>query len=260
MNLSHTPRAMRGCAVASPKITQLPYNWSNSRGKQPIVAIVAHGTVGTDSRAYLSRGGDLPDGSDRKVSIHALIQKDGTIYRYVPDHLGANHAGFGTMPAPWQNIPVNQCTLGFELENLQNGKDPYTDTQLLAMGWLINDWRRQHGALALLRHADIDPTRRADPVSLSVADMERWCVRAIDYYDADPFAEWGDIERPEGVARQFGIPQTWLKNKAALGRCLRGERYDLAGQISRAMFEGGELRYFAPTNVVEVLKYPKRLT
>jgi hypothetical protein len=171
----------------APQVVQLPYNWSTPRNGQKILAIIAHGTVGTDSRAYLSRGGDLPDGSDRRVSIHALIQKPGNpIYRYVPDSKGANHAGFGTMPAPWRDIPVNKCTLGFELENLQNGKDPYPDTQLLAMGWQINEWRRLHGHLPIHRHEDIDPNRRRDTVNLSVAEIERWCVSAAAHFSAVP--------------------------------------------------------------------------
>lgn len=166
----------------APPIKKLPYNWSTSRGTQAIVAIVAHGTVGVDSRAYLSRGGDLPSGSDRQVSIHVLIQKDGTIYRYVPDSRGANHAGFGTMPAPWAKINPNRCTLGFELENLQNNKDPYTDAQLLAMGWQINSWRDAFGPLPVLRHAQIDAARRKDTVGLSVNEIESWCMQARAHF------------------------------------------------------------------------------
>lgn len=173
--------------AAPPQIIQLPYNWSTSRSGRAIVAIIGHGTVGTDSRAYLSRGGDPPNGANRKVSIHVLVQKPGNvIYRYVPDDLGANHAGFGTMPAPWAHIPVNKCTLGFELENLQDGKDPYPDAQLLAMGWQINAWRHVHGPLPIFRHADIDPRRRTDPVHLSVAEIEAWCVRAAAHYAPPP--------------------------------------------------------------------------
>lgn len=178
--MCHTRPPSRGIAVAyPPKIEQLPYNWWTDRAGQAIVAIIAHGTVGTDSRAYLSRGGDLPDGSDKKVSIHALIQKSGDpIYRYVPDERGANHAGYGTMPYPWTGINPNKCTLGFELENLQNGADPYPDTQLMAMGWLINAWRATWGHLPIYRHADIDPSRRSDTVGLTVGQIEEWCVKA----------------------------------------------------------------------------------
>ena len=77
---------------------------------------------------------------------------------------------------------------------------------------------------------------------------------------ADPFSAWGPIDTPTGAAQGFGIPQAWLKNKQTLGRCLRGEVYDLPGLVSRAMFVGGEIRYFAPTNTTEVLAYPRPLS
>lgn len=186
-----------------PKISQQPYNWWTNRNGQAIVAIVAHGTVGTDSRAYLSRGGDLPDGSDKKVSIHALIQKPGDpIYRYVPDERGANHAGYGTMPAPWTSINPNLCTLGFELENLQDGKDPYTDTQLLAMGWLINQWRAKWGPLPIFRHEDLDPTRKHDTVNLTIAQIEAWAVKAAQA--TDPL-KVRTLPGPAGTKRYCGI-------------------------------------------------------
>jgi hypothetical protein len=189
-----------------PRIEQLDYNWSQGRAGHAIVAIVAHATVGTDSRAYLSRGGSKADGSDRKVSIHALIQKPGDpIYRYVPDSIGANHAGFGTMPAGFPQVNPNVCTLGFELENLQDGKDPYTDQQLLAMGWLINEWRRLHGALPILRHADIDPKRRSDPVGLSVAQIESWVTKAKNLLAAPAPLPMPDPLKAEQVPGPGGV-------------------------------------------------------
>ena len=167
--------------MSTPPITTLPYNWSTSRAGHGIVAIIAHNTVGTDSRGYLSRGGELPDGSDRKVSIHVLIRRDSHIYRYVPDEIGANHAGFGTMPKPWSTTNPNLITLGFELENRSNGMgvvEPYTDVQLQAMGWQIRAWRARWGNLPILRHADIDPDRRKDTAGLSVAEIERYAAAA----------------------------------------------------------------------------------
>ena len=160
-----------------------PARWQSSRDGAPIVAIIAHGTGGTDSRKYLQRGGDLPDGSDKKVSIHVLIQKDGTIYRQVDDARTANHAGGVLVGGVFSSVltvagqtyrgqQVNRHTLGFELENLQNGKDPYTDAQLWSMGWQIARWRARYGQLPLFRHATVDPTRRRDPYNLTVATME----------------------------------------------------------------------------------------
>lgn len=216
-----------------PTFSQQPYNWWTNRNGQKIVAIIAHGTVGTDSRAYLSRGGDLPDGSDKKVSIHCLIQKPGDpIYRYVPDERGANHAGYGTMPAPWTSINPNLCTLGFELENLQDGKDPYTEAQLLAMGWLINSWRAKWGHLPIYRHTDIDPPpRKYDTTNLTVAQIEEWAVKAAAR--SDPLKA-RTIPGPPGERAYYCSQAAYNYYMAAGGFLVLGyarrDEYHAAGQ------------------------------
>lgn len=185
-----------------PEVEHLPYNWWTDRGGMGICAIIGHGTAGTDSRAYLSRGGDKPDGSDRKVSIHVLIRKDGKQYRYVPDERGANHAGASTARLAvggktFHGGAINQVTLGFELENLQDGRDPYTDPQLLSLGHLIATWRKRHGNLPIFRHGDLDPTRRRDPYQLSVQDIEMWTARALARMQPT---------KPIGTYRVKGVP------------------------------------------------------
>lgn len=179
--------------MAAPTInTDYPARWHSPRGGARPLAIIAHGTVGVDSRRYLQRGGDRADGSDRQVSIHVLIQKDGTIYRMVRDEDAAHHAGGirrpdGTLSSRmsingtvYRGHAVNTHSLGFELENLQNLKDPYPDAQLLALGWQINQWRQRWGPIPVIRHATIDPGRRTDTVGLSVAQIELWAVRAAE--------------------------------------------------------------------------------
>lgn len=240
--------------MQAPNIVQLPYNWWSDRGSAPIEAIIAHNTVGTDSRGYLSRGGELPDGSDRKVSIHCLIQKDGTLYRYVPDERAANHAGFGVMPAGFPRINPNRCTIGFELENASNGKgrvDPYTPAQLMTMGWEINRIRTKYGHLPIFRHEDVDPKRRKDTVGLTITEIEAWAAKAKE--DQDPFGAWGDIGKPTGPAVHFAVPRAWLVNKR-LGRCVQPETYSKTKKYSVAEFENGMITWLAQrdTTIVEM--------
>lgn len=246
------PRRRAPAMPTAPTIEKLSYNWWTDRGSAPVMAIVAHNTVGTDSRAYLSRGGDVADGSDRKVSIHSLISKDGTLYRYVPDERGANHAGFGKMPAGMPALNPNRVTIGFELENASDGKkrvDPYTDVQLLTMGWEINRIRAKYGHLPILRHGDIDPTRRKDPVGLSVEQMEVWARKAKEYFalppvpPTDPWEAWGPIGKPTGAATGFAVPRAWLVNKR-LGACVIPETYSLSGKYSVTEFQAGVIVYF----------------
>ena len=164
-------------ASLPPKVIEHPStHWSDRQGES-IRAIVGHGTAGTDSLAYLTK-------NPRKVSIPYLIARDGTIYHMVPDSRAANHAGAATSTLlvgnkAYKGGEVNRVTTGFELESLQEGKPTdYTMAQLLSMGWLINDMRRKHGAIPVVRHATLDPTRRSDPVGLTVAMMESWADRA----------------------------------------------------------------------------------
>jgi hypothetical protein len=159
-----------------PPIEQLPADHWTDRAGQRIVAIVVHGTGGRDSRATLQHG----DG--RRVSIHRLITKPGKIYAMLDDARGANHAGaisssFTLNGVGYSGSRVNKSTLGIELENLQDGRDPYSEPQLSALGWQIADWRRQYGPLPILRHADLDPTRRRDPYQLSTQEIERWTAK-----------------------------------------------------------------------------------
>lgn len=205
-----------------PQIETRSYNWWTDRAGLPVLVIVIHGTKGTDSRKYLSRGGDLPDGSDRKVSIHRLGNKDGSICQYVPDARAANHAGAESARLTiggrtYRAGEVNRISLGYELENLQDGKDPYPDVQLLSMGWQIAMWRRQHGNLPIFRHAVIDPGRRSDPVGLNIAQIEGWVQQALIQMRNVTRVKVGPIGAiaqqdyyPEGKAARYYPPGTIL--------------------------------------------------
>lgn len=171
-----------------PKITVLRANWISERQGQKIQAIIAHDTERPNDKSssvgYLQRGGELPDGSDRKVSIHVHIAENGDSTIMVPDDKAANHAGYGTLEinsrvySPDTRFDVNTCTLGFELEHTKGSRDPYPEAQLLSAGYWINTWRDRWGKLELHRHGDIDTKRRTDPIFLTVETLERYAVKA----------------------------------------------------------------------------------
>lgn len=176
------------CMAFPPKIFTVHANWYQSRQAQPIKCIVAHDTERqsdqSDSIAYLQRGGSKHDGSDRKVSIHVLIEPNGDQYEMVPDQLAANHAGFGTL---WLNgikydqfgrYSVNTISLGFELEYTKSQNKPYPDQQMLSMGYWIASKRAKYGRLPIFTHAFLDPDRRSDPRNLSLEAIERWVLHA----------------------------------------------------------------------------------
>jgi hypothetical protein len=151
-----------------------PGIYHQPRAGAPIRLIVIHATAGTNSLGWLTSS---PSNTGR-VSAHALITKRGEIYRIVPDELAANHCGYSRVTLGGKSYTgtsrpnINQVSLGVELENRNDAKDPYPAEQIAALGWLLADWQRQHGAdLPLYFHRDIDTRGKTDPAGLSWATV-----------------------------------------------------------------------------------------
>jgi len=237
-------------------ITSYKCEYYSTRNNQPIRVITAHSTVGKNSLSYLANGGN-----GRGVSIHCLIQKfpradrsiwlvegkpevmrvGAAIYRMLDDSLAANHAGYSQWQG-YRGATFNDVSLGFELENLQDGRDPYTGDQLLAMGWLINHWRSLYGPLPVVRHEDIDfrqPKERYDPVGLTVDEIENWCLRAMQQSSIDIWGLWGSNYL---LMKNWTIPQCWYKRARELGACMSNETY--INDCSFQMFERGFCVYY----------------
>lgn len=217
-----------------------------------------------------------------EVSAHFQVRRDGSIDQFVSiaDSAWANGAswngqtwidpqGHAIRPS-WPAMAAdhtnpNRRTISVEHEG--HPSEPWTVAQRDADTRLLRWLAAQYSSLApfvagrtLIRHADISPIVKPNcPGPLVDLSERARAANGASPPPPDPFAAWGPIDTPTGAAQGFGIPQAWLKHQQLLGRCLRGEVYDVPGQVSRAMFVGGELRYFQPTGTVELLPYPKRL-
>lgn len=173
----------------------------------------------------------------------------------------AAHDGVFVMTPPTSpgvhSPSCNGARFGVELVgDFQNNAPTVAQQQLLIDTLvLLHRWARLGPNLNA--HRDCDP--RTCPGDAFYAIKTSLQTRFAAALATDPWAAWGPIDAPDAVSRRFAIPQAWLKNRAMLGACLRGERYDLPDRVSRALFQGGELRYFGPTGVVELLKYPQPL-
>jgi hypothetical protein len=76
--------------------------------------------------------------SPLNVSVHFLVDRDGTIYRLMPENLMARHV-----------IELNWCTLG--IENVGNGnKFPLTEAQLQANIWIVKYLKKKHASIKYL--------------------------------------------------------------------------------------------------------------
>jgi len=138
----------------------------------PITMAVIHATAGRDSLAWLRSTSNPP------VSCHVLIPKDGTRLRIVNDWDTAWHCGRSTYIARGAcKANPNSISLGLELENLNDGKDPYPAAQFDAAAFQIATWLFAYPHLRVYKHSDID-SAKSDPAGLDIA---RLCRRAHTY-------------------------------------------------------------------------------
>lgn len=66
-------------------------------------------------------------------------------------------------------------------------------------------------------------------------------TRTANPVPPDPFAGWGDVARPQGVALTFAIPRRWQSEGGKLGKCLAAEQPLIAGTVQE--FERGVITW-----------------
>ena len=173
-----------------------------SRDGQPISLIVLHATVGTARSSLEHLIDPAPWGDPKKAaSTHYLIDKAGKIYQLVAEDRAAWHAGVSAFRGLDQ-VAIKRRSIGIELENKNDGRDPYPPAQVQACIWLVLDLVKRHRIPRemITTHAEIAPSRKSDPRGFSV----NFLVEAV--YEPDYAALWGD--RAPYVAH-WGIPTAW---------------------------------------------------
>jgi len=107
-----------------------------------------------------------------KASAHYLIDLDGTIYHLVLDEHVAWHAGV----SKWKgrehtslktgNSTVNNCSIGIELVNANDGKQVYPKEQVFACAKLCKYLKDEFSVADcdIVGHLDVAPGRKNDPV------------------------------------------------------------------------------------------------
>ena len=146
----------------NPVIVVTP-NRSERARLNDVKCIVVHATAGNEagSVAWLTN-------KDSKVSADVVISKTGKLYWLNPDpaRYFTWHAGL----SQWKNLAVNGRTLnpvsiGIELVNANDGKDPYTTEQYIMLSKVVR-WYRETFNIAvenIVRHSDVAPGRKTDP-------------------------------------------------------------------------------------------------
>jgi hypothetical protein len=152
-----------------------------------IRAIVIHATAGRHpgDLGWLRKGGD----ERRPVSCHYYIDKSGRISQLVKDGDIAWHAGVSRWTIDGRmRENLNSVSVGIELENLNSGRDPYPEAQLVAAVALTRELARRYDVppSQLVRHLDISPGRKTDPAGFP------WQAFVAQVY--------ADTDQPESVA------------------------------------------------------------
>ena len=173
--------------------------------------ITIHATGGTNSLEWLTTN----PASD--VSTQRLINKAGAIYKLVPDDCIAHHVGKSRVG---NKLNLNSIALGIELENLNNGRDPFPPAQVRACALQVIEWWGLFGFLPLLSHALIDTTGKTDPAGFPwplfyrILTEELGKVLAAATYPPDLVAA---TQRAAGLAHQLQAELGVIAATVAIG-------------------------------------------
>ncbi len=117
---------------------------------------ILHATVGSleSSLDWLTTN---PNSS---VSVHRLIDRDGTIYKLISDEYIAYHVGRSRVG---MTLDLNPFSLGVELVNTNSGHDPYPYHQVLSTAQQVAEWQSFYGERPILDHATVDTKGKTDP-------------------------------------------------------------------------------------------------
>ena len=130
---------------------------------QPIDMLVLHYTGMKTGAEALARLCD----PEARVSAHYTIDRDGRVYRHVPEEMRAWHAGVSYW-AGQKN--VNGRSVGIEIVNPGHefGYVPFADVQIAALIDLADEIVQRHKIPAnrVLGHSDVAPARKQDPGEL----------------------------------------------------------------------------------------------
>lgn len=77
---------------------------------------------------------------DSLVSAHYVVDRDGTVYQLVDEARAALHAGICRFPwEPERGYDFNHRSVGIEIANQGDGKEPFTEAQYRALSELVPD-------------------------------------------------------------------------------------------------------------------------
>jgi len=186
------------------RIVQCPSPNHDARGIAPIDMLVLHYTGMKTAEEALAR---LTDPA-AKVSAHYTVDRDGRVYRHVPEELRAWHAGVSYW-AGERN--VNARSIGIEIVNPGHefGYVPFAAPQIDAVIELCKGIVSRHPITPsrVVAHSDVAPARKEDPgelfpwARLAENGIGLWPKKSSQHTDVQALAQYGygvppDVDTP----------------------------------------------------------------
>jgi N-acetyl-anhydromuramyl-L-alanine amidase AmpD len=125
--------------------------------------VVIHATVFNTLDEVIRHFSD----SEKQVSAHYTIDRDGTVVCHVSEADRAWHAGESKMKDG--RVNVNDFAIGIELVNLNDGNDPFPQSQLVALRNLLKEIISRHPIRHIIPHYEcaVPAGRKSDPAGFN---------------------------------------------------------------------------------------------
>ena len=163
--IAQSPLPLAYAYVPSPNCDNRPPN-------ADINCIVLHATVEPTTEGTMN----IFLNPARRVSAHFIVGKDGRVVQMVPVEKRAWHAGTSVLEGVGS---VNDYSVGIEIVNRNDGKDPFTEAQYEAVAGIVRFLRSRYALpdSRLVSHAAIalPVGRKSDPLGF---DFARLCALA----------------------------------------------------------------------------------
>ena len=147
-----------------------------------------------------------------RASANYIVGKDGSIIEAVPPKHTAWHAG----SSEW-----NARSVGIEIVNWGNGKDPFPDAQLKALAWLCKYLMRKYPAIGVRPLSTVNGHQRLG----DIWEHEEVCAGKIDMRANFPWVRlYNLITKPDLTGRVLKVPVPvkkpawWAKLRAYLAK------------------------------------------
>jgi len=197
-NTLEVPDYSGSSIMPKPPVLLMPSANYNKRPEKTVIdSVIIHHTAPFSN---FSRVGYYFQMIDSRVSSHYILGKEGLIIESVPDPLRAWHGG----PSSWKGkFNVNNYSIGIEVYNDGDGKDPFTNLQYISLARLVA-WLIQTHNIPLSRvigHRDIafPMGRKVDPANNFDWKIFKSLIRH-ELGKKDPFWNRGDLPQENNTS------------------------------------------------------------